>query len=492
MTGAPPALVSPAADAKTDADRRTAARAMRTGLWVWPAFAALDAYMCFVAFPGSPFPLFLAYRAAVEAGFLAVYRLSQRRTADIRLVFWGLNVCFGAAAVAIALMAIHLGGIRSPYMHGISIIALVRAALVPMHWRGALLTYLRIGLAFPLVMGLGMALSPDFRAAWLNADAVIVFASNYVFVLASAFLGLVSGHIVWSAQEQVYRARRVGRYRLQAPIGKGGMGEVWLAWDLSLRRNVALKLLRVGAAASSLEGVKRFEREAQAASRLRGPHIVQIFDFGASEDGLYYIAMEYLPGMDLGTMVEEFGPLPAPRALHFAWQACLALEEAHRVGIIHRDLKPHNLFATRVGGEPDFLKLLDFGVVRLRAPEPDAEHLTSTGLLIGTPAYLAPELWGGAPADERSDIYALGVSLHYLLTGAVPGGGTAASALPVGEAVPEAVRTILARCLAPRPEARVQSVRDLQQALGLVYDPGTWTREDAEGFWRVADQVRFG
>jgi len=472
---------------------------MGIGLWVWPAFAALDAFMCFVAYPGAPFPLFLLYRALVEVAFLAVYRLARREGSDLRRLFWGLNVSFGLAAIAISLMAIHLGGIRSPYMHGISIIALVRAATVPMPWRRALPTYARIALAFPVVMGLGGTLSTVLRADWLNADALVVFGSNYVFVLASAFLGLTSGHVTWRAQEQLYQARRVGRYRLRAPVGKGGMGEVWLAWDTSLRRNVALKLVRAGSAGP--ETIKRFEREAMAAGQLRGPHVAQIFDVGGSDDGLHYIAMEYLTGMDLGTMVETFGPLPPARATHFALQACAALEEAHAAGIIHRDLKPHNLFATRVGTNPDFLKLLDFGIARLEIPEPGAEHLTATGLLIGTPAYLAPELWWGAHADARTDIYALGVTLHYLLTGTTPAFGrsptpqeapAAAAQRPPDLRVPEELRETLDRCLAPAPEDRIGSARELREALSAAHDPGAWTAEHAEAFWRAADRARFG
>ncbi len=496
-------LGSPIADAEAHADRLVAQRAMRIGLWVWPAFTVLDAYMCFVAYPGAPFELFLAYRIAVELVFFHTYRVSRRKTADVRQIFQAVNVSYGVAALAVALMAVHLGGIRSPYMHGISIVALIRAALIPGPWRRALSTYARIGLAFPLVMGLGAAVSPVARAEWLTSDALIVFVSNYVFVIASSILGLLSGQITWRAREQLYRARRIGRYRLQAIIGKGGMGEVWLAWDLALRRNVALKLLRVGAAASPA-AVKRFEREAQATSQLKGPHVVHIFDFGASDDGLYYIAMEYLAGMDLATLVETFGPLPAARAVKYMKQACVALEEAHTAGIIHRDIKPHNLFVTRVGADPDFVKLLDFGVVRLRDPEPTSEHLTRTGLLVGTPAYVAPELWTGATADERSDVYALGVTLHFLLTGSTPFDPARASRAPNAPGDPRApqpdhdgeipapLRPIVRASTASRPEDRVPSARALYDSLRAVSVQGCWTNDDAEAFWRAADQVRFG
>ena len=497
VSGAP---ATTPADSEQESGRRTVMRAMWIGLWVWPAFTVLDAYMCFVAYPSARFSLFLIYRAVVEVAFVGVYRASRRGGVPVKLLFKALNVTFGLAAIGISMMAIELGGIVSPYMHGISIVSLVRAALVPTHWRRSIRTYGRIGLAFPLVMLVTTLLSPTHRAEWITASALIAFSSNYIFVIASSFLGMVSGHVAWSAQEQLYKARRVGRYRLQAPIGKGGMGDVWLAYDLSLRRNVALKILRTGAAPHP-DTLKRFEREAHAAGQLRGPHVVRIFDFGASDDGLYYIAMEYLPGMDLGTMVGDFGPLPPAHAINLIMQACGALEEAHAAGIIHRDLKPHNLFLTRVGDDPDFLKLLDFGVARLRDPIATTGRLTWTGIVVGTPSYLAPELWQGVPADERSDIYALGATLHFLVSGATPSASRVRDAEdrvgpgethPNYDVKPKELDTIVRRCLAVLPDDRFQSARELGEALARIYDPSDWTRADAEEFWRMVDRRRFG
>ena len=497
VSGAP---ATTPAESEQEAGRRTVMRAMWIGLWVWPAFTVLDAFMCFVAYPGAPFPLFLAYRAAIELLFIGVYRASRRGGVDVPRLFAWLNVSYGLTAITISLMAVNLGGIVSPYMHGISIVALIRAALVPTHWRRSLRTYGRIGLAFPLVMAFGALLSPSYRAEWMTAHALVAFASNYVFVIASSFLGMVSGHIVWTAQEQLYKARRVGRYRLQAPIGKGGMGDVWLAWDLSLRRNVALKILRTGTAPDS-DTLKRFEREAHAAGQLRGPHVVRVFDFGASDDGLYYIAMEYLPGLDLATIVEDFGPVPPARAINIIMQACGALEEAHAAGIIHRDLKPHNLFLTRVGDDPDVVKLLDFGVARLRDPTNATDRLTWTGIVVGTPSYLAPELWQGAPADERSDIYALGATLHFLLSGTTPSASHGREAArnvepatthPSYDVKPDELGQIVRRCLAESPADRFQAAGELRAELARVYDPAAWTRRDAEEFWHAVDRRRFG
>jgi serine/threonine-protein kinase len=364
-------------------------------------------------------------------------------------------------------MAVHLGGIRSPYMHGVSIVALVRAAVVPDAWRRSLSSYVRIGLAFPLVMGASVVLSPLARAEWLTSAALTDFAGNYVFVLTSSVIGMITGNLVWSAQQQVYRARRLGRYRLQAPIGKGGMGEVWLAWDPILRRNVALKLLRPGPTAGQ-SALRRFEREAYATSRLQGPHTVRIFDFGASDDGIYYIAMEYLTGSNLADHIEESGPLAPGAAVALAIQACVSLEEAHAAGIIHRDIKPENLVLDRSRTGRGLLKLLDFGIARLRAPETGEPRLTGTGNVAGTPAYMAPELWGGAPADERSDIYALGVTLFFVLTGGIPPVLWSEGNAGPGAAMPAPLRAVLRRCLARRPDDRYQSARELRLALEAI------------------------
>lgn len=499
------AIAAPRTGLDTDADRRVVIRAMRIGLMIWPSFMLLDAFMCFVAYPGAPFERFVLYRILVEAAFFGAYYASRYTATPLKRLYRWQNLCYGAAALAISLMAVEIGGIRSPYMHGISVVAMVRAMLVPTHWRHSIKTYGRIWLSFPIVIAVGALVLPRARAEWLATDALVFFAGNYVFVASSALLGLVIGHTVWSTQQQLYQARRLGRYRLQAPIGRGGMGEVWLAWDLTLNRNVALKILRV-ASSTGDDAVRRFEREAQAAGKLRGAHAVQVFDFGASDDGLYYIAMEYLPGMDLATLIDRYGPLPAALVVKVGRQACLALEEAHATGIIHRDIKPQNLFMTRVGDDPDFVKLLDFGIARLREPKPAAaSDITWTGVVVGTPAYLAPELMDGSPADERSDLFALGVTLHVLLTGSSPFADFPGGRMPAGIDVrshyvamhpkrdPNAhgLGSVILRCLESDPDHRIQTARELYDDLTTVPDPGGWTREDAETFWITVDRTRF-
>jgi hypothetical protein len=478
-----------------EALRQAIRRATWIGLWVWPSFTLLDAYMCFVVFPRAPFPLFVAGRVVVEAALLGVYWGSRRPGVPVGLLARCQNGSFILAATTIALMALPLGALQSPYMHGISIVLLVRAVVMPEPWHRALPVFIAIGLSFPAVMLAQVLISPQARTAALEGNNLVVFWANFVFVLASAAVGLMSGHSSWAARQQLFRARRLGRYRLQAPIGRGGMGEVWLAWDQALRRNVALKLLRP-AGAPDPQVLRRFEREAQAASQMRIPHSVQIYDFGVSDDGIHYIAMEYLIGIDLETLVTRNGPLPPGRAIHFVRQVCECLEEAHAAGIIHRDVKPSNLFVTRVGGEPDFLKLLDFGVARLRHSNAEDVRLTRTGTLCGTPAYLPPEIWDGKEADERSDIYALGVTLYFLLTGRVPFEGTNPAAvmraqleqdvLPPsvrrGEPLHPGLDAVVLRAMAKRPLDRYRSAAELRCALDAI--PAFWTTADAESFWR--------
>lgn len=469
---------------------------MRIGLWVWPIFTLLDVYMCLVPYRGTPLWPFFVMRLLVEGVFLWTYRVSHRSTVPIeRLAAWQ-NTSFFLAALGIAIMALMLGGPLSPYMHGISIVCLVRASVIPEPWRRSWGTYARLALIFPIVLATAVFVSPEARQAWRDAGALGLFTANYVFVLASAIVGMASGHSVWAAQEQLYQARRLGRYRLQAPLGKGDMGEVWLAWDGALRRNVALKILRTEGPPDR-DSIRLFEREARSASRLRVPHTIQIFDFGASDDGVYYIAMEYLPGLDLRRLVDQYGPLPPDRAVRFVAQACRSLEEAHAAGITHRDIKPQNLFLTRVGDEYDFIKLLDFGIAQLTATE-EGDEMTRSTVIRGTPAFLAPELWRGQKADARSDLYALGTTLYFLLTGVTPFGTGPAGVLqrahaevepvPVSERLeeplPEGLDAVVMRCIAKDPTDRYQSASELRAALEGLQMPAAWTGEDARRFWR--------
>ena len=203
------------------------------------------------------------------------------------------------------------------------------------------------------------------------------------------------------------------------------MGEVWRARHRLLIRPAAIKLIRqraLGAMAGDPELlVRRFEREARATAALTSPHTVQLYDFGVTEDGRLYYVMELLDGLDLDTLVRQHGPLPAERVVHLLRQVCSALQDAHGNGLVHRDIKPANVVVSRAGTTFDFVKVLDFGLVKLdsaRSADKDAIKLSAEGSWSGTPGYMAPEVvLGAADTDHRVDLYALGCVAYWLLTG---------------------------------------------------------------------------
>lgn len=299
---------------------------------------------------------------------------------------------------------------------------------------------------------------------------------------------------VYTLSAQVSKARAIGSYELLEPIGRGGMGEVWRARHLMLARTAAIKLIRpeaLGDPAKAVVLLRRFEREARATAALRSPHTVALYDFGASEDGRFYYVMELLDGLSLEDLVRRFGPQPRGRVAFLLAQACRSLAEAHENGLIHRDIKPTNLFACRLGIERDFLKILDFGLVKVE----NQAGLTQEGVTTGTPAYMAPEIAAGrAAVDRRADLYSLGCVGYWLLTGRLLFERDSAMATllahlqeapaPGLAAAPGSLEGVLLSCLEKDPARRPQSALDLAGALATCDAAGAWTEEDARRWWR--------
>lgn len=213
----------------------------------------------------------------------------------------------------------------------------------------------------------------------------------------------------------------VGKYRLLEVLGSGAMGTIYKAEQTNLSKEVVIKLLHRHLL-SDPELTQRFHREAKAASRLNHPNCVQIIDFGETDDGSLYIAMEYIPGDDLATLLEQHFPIDLRRLIHIFKQVCVALDEAHANGVLHRDLKPENIMVTDRRNEPDFVKVVDFGIAKLEDNNPGSKRSfrTRTGIVCGTPEYMSPEQARGKPLDARSDIYALGIALYHLTTDRLP------------------------------------------------------------------------
>src|SRR5262249_10388882 len=220
-------------------------------------------------------------------------------------------------------------------------------------------------------------------------------------------------------RDEALRARQFGQYKLKKLIGSGGMGEVYLAEHLLLKRPCAIKIIRPEKAGDP-KVLARFEREVQATAKLSHWNSVDIYDYGRTDDGTFYYVMEFLPGMNLSQLVQGYGPVTAARAIHLIRQVCNALSEAHEQNLVHRDIKPANIFAAIRGGRYDVAKLLDFGLAKPLL-EATSAQLTQRGAITGSPLYMSPEqATGDRDPDARSDIYSLGSVLYFLVTGRPP------------------------------------------------------------------------
>jgi serine/threonine-protein kinase len=282
------------------------------------------------------------------------------------------------------------------------------------------------------------------------------------------------------------------------------MGEVWKAEHHLLARPAAIKLVRSGSSGASdarrhRELQERFGREAQATALMRSPHTIELYDFGLANDGTFYYVMELLDGFDLDTLVKRFGPVPAERAIKMLTQVCDSLGEAHAKGLIHRDVKPANVFVCRYGRKVDFVKVLDFGMVKSRHEGDDGDtQLTGDHAVAGTPAFMAPEqVLGNKKVDGRTDLYAVGCVAYWLVTGQLVFAGRNAmetmvqhsQAVPVPPSarteleVPPALDQIILSCLAKNPDERPASADALAEALSSIAPRAPWTTPRAHEWW---------
>jgi eukaryotic-like serine/threonine-protein kinase len=386
----------------------------------------------------------------------------------------------------------------SPRVSWVCIPILFYPAIVPNTPRKTLVTSLLAASTEPLALVL-----THFRGVQVHLSAFYLlwdFLPTYI----CAFLVVIPVKIIHSLGQQVRRARELGSYRLEEPLGKGGMGEVFRATHQMLARPAAVKLIRseiIGSSTPAAARVitERFRREAEAAASLRSPHTISLYDFGVAQDGTFFLVMELLDGLDLETLVERFGPVPPDRTVCLLRQVCASLAEAHNRGLVHRDIKPSNIFTCRLGLDVDFVKVLDFGLVKAMGDgDREATMLTAPDATTGTPAYIAPEVVrGDRVADHRVDIYTLGCVGYWLLTGrlvfqapnAIQLMYQHANATPVAPSqrseleIPAALDRVILSCLAKHPEDRPQSALELSHLLAAAAPESSWNQERAHRWW---------
>jgi eukaryotic-like serine/threonine-protein kinase len=465
-------------------------RALTVGCGMWASFFLLDLVVIRYLNAGT-LGHFIAARAVVEVVLLSVlvFLHRVRKSTEWTLTAADLIAC-SAPTMGTALLCIEFHGIASPYVPGICLVVLSRTVTLHYQWkRGIIMTGIPIALSFAVLLGSAL-FSPRIAAQFHDSAAVTTFLISVAYVMGTAVFQVVGGHVVWSLRRQVFEARSLGRYRLKRRIASGGMGDVWVAYHPGLKRDVAVKILRPDHIERSSSALARFEREVRATAELMHPNTVRVFDYGATEDGLWYYVMELLEGETLAQHVHRLGALSPARAVHMVGQAARALGEAHEHGIVHRDVKPENLFVTSLGGEHDFVKVLDFGIAKVQSAD---AGMTDTGCVLGTPAYISPEVATGLAADARSDVYGLGGVLYFMLSGRPPFEAETAGALIyahvhervaspsriLGRQLPADVEIVVMKALEKDPAARYQTAAELALALASCSLAGTWTFGDA-------------
>src|SRR5688572_26341606 len=370
---------------------------------------------------------------------------------------------------------------------GFICILLFRALIIPSTIKRTLLCGLLM--CGPTILGVmfGRHRFDDQSLSWIT---MVGFSVNWS--LIALIFSAVASATLYGLRREVRDARRLGQYTLGEKLGEGGMGVVYRARHAMLRRPTAIKLLRDGGDAS----LARFEQEVQLLAGLNHPNIVTVHDYGRTAGGSFYYAMELLDGMDLEKLVAADGPQPPERVIHLVRQAARGLQEAHDVGLVHRDIKPANVFVCRWWGEPDAVKVLDFGLAKNNADPPT--QVTGHNVVLGTPLYISPEaLKGAALVDVRSDIYSLGAVAYHMLTAEPVFAGRSAvevcaqhlHSAPVapserlGRAVPADLEAIVLRCLAKSPADRYATAAELERALAACTAAAEWSADRARAWW---------
>lgn len=439
-------------------------------------------------------PLHLVHPLSFALGLLLVHRGERtlRKVQGIAFLVVALNAILVVPQIGVFYPE------REPFL-ATSLLLFTTAAFLPCRmaqvWiAGAVVTLTAVTeLVLPSVV-------PALGAYWAGVGERTALFEHMWRVMGTVLIAGVSVLIsrsLYSLQRRAHEAKRLGNYLIEKELGAGGMGTVYVARHALICRPTAIKVLANGEGGAGA-GVARFEREVQLSASLTHPNTITIFDFGRTSDDTFYYAMEYLDGLDLQRIVEMFGPLPAERVVYLLRQVCGSLGEAHQRGIVHRDVKPSNIFITERGGLQDFVKVLDFGLARKVDGNLGDSGVTKTGMVFGTPRYIAPEsVAGQQKSDARSDLYNVGGVAYWMLTGrplfagsssidliidhvkTIPEPPSEVSELPI----PPELDAIVMKLLEKDPEDRYQTAEELAAALQGVRLDSTWSQDRARGWW---------
>ncbi len=449
---------------------------------------------------GSAADWFLLWSQLAVAGILGLFNLllfSRQPSSYFRLIvaelaLFGLPAgVFLASQYFLTLRACEEWGVfafsGAPWM----LLIFVYALFMPSTLRRAALVIGSLAAA-PVLLVLGMAIVEPAVARVLTLDVVAGVLLGFVLAAVGGVIGVSK---IGSLRREALRAKRLGQYRLTKRLGRGGMGEVFLAEHEMLKRPCVIKLIRPDKV-SDEKTLARFQREVQATARLSHWNTVEILDYGRTEDGTFFYVMEYLPGMTLGELTRRHGPLPSERVIYLLLQVCDALREAHHTGLVHRDVKPENIVVAQRGGVYDVAKVLDFGLVEPIA-DGRARRPTAQAAITGSPLFMSPEQAAGSVvADPRIDVYSLGAVAYYTLTGRPPfSRGTLVELVEahrheepappsqLNPAVADDLERVVLKCLAKDPAERFADMPRLADALSRCEVAEGWSRDRAARWW---------
>jgi len=435
------------------------------------------------------------------ASMLFIWRFVLRRPVSIESLYrldLTYSLCIGATFGLSGYLQSDL--VASGYLSVIysTFTVFSRTLIIPSTWRRTLVTS---SLTYaPMTMAAAVL-------AWENAQDMpgpAYFIGYLILMAAPIVLATAGSYIIYGLTQKASAAQQLGQYTLDRKIGAGGMGTVYLAHHVLLRRPTAVKLVHGDRVTP--EALERFEREVQHMSQLTHPNSVAVFDYGHSLDGTFYYAMEYLGGgVDLDELVRKYGPQPSDRVASILAQICGALHEAHLAKLIHRDVKPANIILCERGGRPDVAKVVDYGLVK----EFTADTGTSGQVVLGTPAYMAPEaMTDPSNIGPAVDLYAVGAVGYFLLTGQPMFKGKTAVDVCIQHVtkpvtppsqvaahhVSPSLEQVIMKCLAKAPGDRYASARELESALRALPPAKDWSASEARLWWsdfrRTADEQK--